>query len=109
MALLGKGGKYADIDLSNIDIGESMSQADGMSQHTGVKQNNQKLPSINARMQDLASVTDDPRSTQIGTNVRGSAMNLAEYTKRKLLNDQSSNARLGLGGFDSSLEATSQG
>ena len=38
-------------------------------------------------MQDLASVTDDPRSTQIGTNVRGSAMNLAEYTKRKLLND----------------------
>ena len=31
MALLGKGGKYQDIDLSNIDIGESMSQADAMS------------------------------------------------------------------------------
>jgi len=31
MALLGKGGKYADINLSEIDIGESMSQADGMS------------------------------------------------------------------------------
>ncbi len=29
MALLGKGGKYQEVEMSEIDIGESMSQVDG--------------------------------------------------------------------------------
>ena len=71
MVLLGKGGKYQEVEMSEIDIGESMSQVDGGSQHTRHK--NMKLPNINVRNADLQSQTEDPRSTQFQTNVRGSA------------------------------------
>ncbi len=54
-------------------------------------------------------MTDDPRSTQIGSNVRGSVKNLADYTKRKLLHDPSSSKVRINSGFTSSLEGTSNG
>lgn len=73
-----------ETNISDIDlhIGDSMSNVDITSQNALSKRS--KLPSINQRggVMDVTT-TDDPRSTQAGTNAKSSVLNLAQYTKLK--------------------------
>ena len=75
MALLNGKGKMYDIEDMDINLGESMSNADVVSQASRVSRS--KLPSISQRMLD--SVTDGlGASTAIGTNVKGSSKQYGE-------------------------------
>jgi hypothetical protein len=75
--ILGKKGSFVEANINEveIDIGDSMSNVD-KSQGPMTKRAN--LPSIGRE-----SVTDEPASTQLGTNLKHSVMNLAEYTRKQ--------------------------
>ena len=81
MALLGGKGSGAiqTIEDLDINIGDSMSNIDAVSQHTKSKRS--KMANVSQRIQEI--ISNEHGSTKAGTTVKPSVKNLASYTKGK--------------------------
>ena len=80
MALLGSKGlaaKMLTIEDLDINIGDSMSNIDAVSQQTKSKQS--KMASVSQRIQEI--ISNEHGSTQVGTNAKPSVKNLPLHKK----------------------------